>query len=60
MPIAVSVNEFCRLTNLGRTKAYEIIGANQVAVRRIGRRTLVLTKSIIAFMEGDAEAGTGR
>lgn len=54
MPLAVSVAEFCRLTSLGPTKAYELIAEGRIQVRKIGRRTLVLTKSIIALIEGDA------
>lgn len=60
LPIAVSVGEFCRLTNLGRTKAYELISSNQIVVCRVGRRTLVLMSSIMALLEGSADQGPGQ
>ena len=56
-PLAVSVAEFCRLTGLGVTSAYALIGKNKIAVRKIGRRTLVLTRSILDLIEGPAEDG---
>ena len=50
-PLAVSVDEFCRLTSIGRTTAFALIRDKRLEVRRIGGRTLVLMRSIEALLE---------
>lgn len=45
-PLAVSISEFCRLVSLGRTTAFALAREGQIEVRRVGGRTLVLTRSI--------------
>jgi excisionase family DNA binding protein len=48
-----SVAETCRLLSLGRTKVYELIGEERLAVVKIGRRSLVTAESI-ARLSGTA------
>lgn len=50
-PISVSVNHAAQLIGVGRTKLYELINAGDVAVIKIGRRTLVKTASLRALTE---------
>lgn len=54
MPVAVTVAEFCRLCSIGKTTAWALIRDDKVEVRRIGSRTLVLTRSIAKLLELDA------
>ena len=49
-PLAVSIKEVCRLTSLGRTHAFALIRDQKIEARRIGRRTLILTRSIKALL----------
>ena len=49
-PLAVSVRECCELTSLSRTTCFELIRENRLEVRRIGRRTLVLMRSINSLL----------
>jgi hypothetical protein len=51
-PLAVSIAEFCRLTSIGRTKAYGLIRDGRLGVTRVDRRTLVLVSSIEALLNG--------
>ena len=41
-PISTTVDEACRITGLGRTKIYELIGEGKLRTKTIGRRRLVL------------------
>lgn len=57
-PLAVSVADFCRLTSLKKTSAYQLIRENKVEVRRLGGRTLVLMRSIEALLGLTKEHGS--
>ncbi len=46
LPLAVSVNEACRMTSLGRTKLYAMMSAGDLPYRKIGSRTIILTADI--------------
>lgn len=48
--ISVRRSEACRLTGIGRTKLFELIGAGKVDVVKIGSRTLVLTESLRSLL----------
>lgn len=50
-PLAVTVEEFCQITSLGRTTAFQLIREGRLEVRRVRRRTLVLMCSIEALLE---------
>lgn len=57
-PLAVSVEEFCRITSLGRTNCFQLIRDKKLEVRRIGSRTLVLLSSIEALLQLDPADGS--
>lgn len=40
--IALSIEEACRLSSLGRTKLYELMNNNVIPAYKVGRRRLVL------------------
>ncbi len=45
-PITVTVPDACRITSIGMTKIYELIGEGRLKAVKIGRRTLITTESI--------------
>lgn len=53
-PLAYSVGEACRVSSLGRTRLYQLIGEGRLEVRKIGRRTLIPAASLRALIEGEA------
>ena len=50
-PLAVSVDEFCRLTSLKRTSAFKLIGEGRLEARHVLGRTVVLMRSIEALLQ---------
>jgi excisionase family DNA binding protein len=52
MPIAVRVREACRLSGIGRSKLYELIGAGEIDVVKVGTITLIPVSSLRRFIEG--------
>ena len=48
---ACTVAEACEATSLGRTKLYELIGEGLLDTTTIGRRRLVLVRSLRALLE---------
>jgi len=46
LPLAVSVNEACRITSIGRTKLYAMMSAGDLPYRKIGSRTIILMADI--------------
>jgi excisionase family DNA binding protein len=51
MPITVRVREACRLTGIGRSKLYELIGAGDIEVIKVGTITLVPVASLTTFLQ---------
>lgn len=51
-PLAYSINEACRVSSLGRTRLYELIGEGRLDARRIGKRTLIPAASLRALING--------
>ena len=45
-PLAFSVKEACRISSLGKTRVYELIRSQELAVTKIGRRTLIDAESL--------------
>ena len=45
--LACTVAEACEATGLGRTKLYELIGEGLLDTTTIGRRRLVLVRSLL-------------
>jgi hypothetical protein len=58
-PITISVNEFCRISSLGRTSAFAVLASGAVRSRLVGRRRLVDMASAEAYLKagksGEAE-----
>ena len=51
MKLAYSIQEACGLLSIGRTTIYALIGQGDLAVLKIGRRTLISAKSLDAFIQ---------
>jgi excisionase family DNA binding protein len=49
--LACTINEACEMTGLGRTKLYELIGEGHLATTTVGRRRLVLVRSLLSLLE---------
>jgi excisionase family DNA binding protein len=49
-PVAVSVNDACRLSGLGRTLLYEAIAKGDLASCKIGNRRLILIEDLRAWI----------
>jgi excisionase family DNA binding protein len=48
--LSCTIDEACEATGLGRTKLYELIGAGQLITTTVGRRRLVMVRSLIALL----------
>lgn len=51
--LTISMKEFCQLSGIGKSKAWQLIRDGQLAVTRIGRRTLISYESAIALVAPD-------
>ena len=49
--LAVTITEAVRLLGIGRSTIYGLMGRGDLAGRKVGRRTLITTASILTFME---------
>jgi hypothetical protein len=49
--LSCTINEACQATGLGRTKLYEEIGAGRVETKTIGKRRLVLVRSLVRLID---------
>ncbi len=52
-PLAYSVKEACRVSTLGRTRLYQLIGEGRLEARKIGKRTLIPAASLRALIAGE-------
>lgn len=52
-PLAYSIKEACRVSSLGRTRLYQLIGEGRLDARRIGKRTLIPAASLRALIAGE-------
>jgi excisionase family DNA binding protein len=50
-PLAVRIREACRLTGIGRSKLYELIGAGEIRIVKVGTITLIPVQSLQNFLE---------
>jgi excisionase family DNA binding protein len=53
-PLAVSVQDACKILSIGPTKMWELIGDGRVRTLRIGRKRLVTYASLEALLEAEA------
>lgn len=49
-PLAVTIPGAVSMTGLGRSRIYELIGTGTLEARKAGRRTLVMTDSLRAYL----------
>jgi excisionase family DNA binding protein len=49
-PLSTTIDDTCKITGLGRTKVYALIGAGTLKTVTVGRRRLVLFSSIEALL----------
>jgi len=49
--LTCTINEACEATGLGRTKLYELIGGGRLATTTVGRRRLVMVRSLLSLLE---------
>ena len=54
-PLTVRVADAAALLGIGKTKIYELIGAREIEVIKLGRATLIISASIEAFIERERE-----
>lgn len=52
--LLVSINEAAKALNLGRTSIYSLIAEGKLETRRMGRRRLVTTASIMRLVDDAA------
>ncbi len=52
--LTCTIDEACQATGLGRTKLYELIGAGCLDTTTIGRRRLVLVRSLQSLIGANA------
>lgn len=55
-PFACSVSEAVRLSSIGRTKLYELIGTGALRVTKVGRRTLVDVSSLRSLVRSSVDS----
>jgi hypothetical protein len=49
--LTCTIVDACRATGLGRTKLYELIGDGLLVTTTVGRRRLVLVRSLLSLIE---------
>jgi excisionase family DNA binding protein len=49
-PLTVRIPEACRLTGIGRSKLYELIGEGRVRTIKVGASTLIPVASLEEFL----------
>ncbi|WP_449377011.1 helix-turn-helix domain-containing protein [Bradyrhizobium sp. UFLA05-112] len=57
--LTCTIDEACQATGLGRTKLYELIGAGQLDTRTVGRRRLVLVRSLRSMLNASCSKADG-
>lgn len=53
-PLVYSVADACRITTLCKSQIYNLIRANKLEARKLGRRTVIPACSLRALIEGEA------
>ena len=49
--LTCTIDDACEVTGLGRTKLYELIGAGRIVTTTVGRRRLVVVRSLLALLD---------
>jgi excisionase family DNA binding protein len=51
--LTCTIDEACEATGLGRTKLYELIGAGHLVTTTVGRRRLIVVRSLLSLLEAN-------
>ena len=54
--LAVDIPEACRLTGIGRSKIYDLLGKGEIVSVKIGKRRLILVADLRAWLQRLANA----
>jgi excisionase family DNA binding protein len=57
--LSCTIAEACEATGLGRTKLYELIGDGHLATKTVGRRRLVLVRSLLSLLQTHPSGANG-
>jgi len=57
--LSCTIGEACEVTGLGRTKLYELIGDGHLATTTVGRRRLVLVRSLLSLLQPHSSEANG-
>ncbi|WP_423882549.1 helix-turn-helix domain-containing protein [Bradyrhizobium sp.] len=57
--LSCTIAEACEVTGLGRTKLYELIGDGHLATTTVGRRRLVLVRSLLSLLQTHSSEAKG-
>ena len=49
--LSCTVDDACAVTGLGRTKLYELIGSGQLMTTTVGRRRLIIVRSLLELVD---------
>lgn len=60
LELAVSIIEAARRASVGRSSIYEAIGRGELPIRKCGRRSLILTKDLEAWVSALPEVKQNR
>lgn len=50
-PLSVDIPEACRLTGLGRSKLYQLLGNGEIASVKVGKRRLITVASLRCWFD---------
>lgn len=50
-PAYATVPEWCRLSGVGRSRTYELLGAGQLRAKKLGNRTLIDVMHGLAWLD---------
>lgn len=53
--ITVRIRDACRMTGIGRSKLYELIGAGKISTIKVGSITLIPVASLKLFLDRYSE-----
>lgn len=53
-PIALTIAEAIKVSGLGKSTLYEMLSDGRIEGRKIGRKRLILTRSLRSLIEGSA------
>jgi excisionase family DNA binding protein len=57
--LSCTIAEACEVTGLGRTKLYGLIGDGHLVTTTVGRRRLVLVRSLLSLLETHSSEANG-